>query len=449
MKKSKIVIAEDDPSLSRIMEYSLKGEGFEVYVFPNGKEALSFLKEKDADLIISDLSMPEMGGMELLKEAQKIKIEAPFIIITAFGTIDSAVEAMKAGAYDYITKPFSQEELSLIVKKALELKSLKEENISLKSQLTEKYKFENIAGKSPKMEKIFELISLVAGTNSNVLILGESGTGKELVAKAIHYHSSRASGPFIAVQCAAIPPTLLESELFGHVKGAFTGAIKDREGKFELADEGTLFLDEIAEMSPEMQAKLLRAIQEREIDRVGSSSPVKIDVRIIAATNQELERLVKEKKFREDLYYRLNVISVLLPALRERKEDIPSLIEHFLKKFGDTDCQIEDEAMHSLMNYSWPGNVRELENTIERALVLKKDCVIRKENLPEKIWKGEKRIGNVVMDLPEEGIDLEEVEKELIKIALEKANGNQTQAAKYLGISRPTLLYRMEKYKLE
>ena len=449
MKKRKIVIAEDDLSLSRIMEYSLKDEGFEVNVFPNGKEALSFLKEKDVDLIISDLTMPEMGGMELLKEVQKIKLESPFIIITAFGTIDSAVEAMKAGAYDYITKPFSQEELVLVVKKALELKSLKEENINLKSQLVEKYKFENFVGKSLKMEKVFELISRVAGTTSNILILGESGTGKELVAKAIHYHSPRTGGPFVAVQCAAIPSALLESELFGHVKGSFTGAIKDREGKFELADKGTLFLDEIAEMSPEMQAKLLRAIQEREIERVGGSSPVKIDVRIIAATNQDLERLVKEKKFREDLYYRLNVISITLPPLRERKEDIPILIEHFLKKFGETDCTVDKEAMEILMSYSWPGNVRELENTIERALVLKKDNIIMKENLPERLWKGEERIGKVVMDLPEEGIDLEEVEKEIIKIALEKAKGNQTQAAKYLGISRPTLLYRMEKYKLE
>ncbi|MDP2960190.1 MAG: sigma-54 dependent transcriptional regulator, partial [candidate division Zixibacteria bacterium] len=243
MKKSKIVIAEDDQSLSRIMEYSLKDEGFEVNVFPNGKEALSFLQEKDVDLIISDLTMPEMGGMELLKEVQKMKLEVPFIIITAFGTIDSAVEAMKAGAYDYITKPFSQEELILVVKKALEHKSLKEENINLKSQLVEKYKFENIIGKSPKMEMVFELISRVAGTTSNILILGESGTGKELVAKAIHYHSPRTGGPFVAIQCAAIPFALLESELFGHVKGSFTGAIKDREGKFELADEGTLFLD--------------------------------------------------------------------------------------------------------------------------------------------------------------------------------------------------------------
>ncbi len=435
MKKRKIVIAEDDLSLSRIMEYSLKDEGFEVNVFSNGKEALSFLQEKNVDLIISDLTMPEMGGMELLKEVQKIKLESPFIIITAFGTINSAVEAMKAGAYDYITKPFSQEELVLVVKKALELKSLKEENINLKSQLVEKYKFENFVGKSPKMEKVFELISRVAGTTSNILILGESGTGKELVAKAIHYHSPRKEGPFVAVQCAAIPSALLESELFGHVKGSFTGAIKDREGKFELADEGTLFLDEIAEMSPEMQAKLLRAIQEREIERVGGSSPVKIDVRIIAATNQDLERLVKEKKFREDLYYRLNVISITLPPLRERKEDIPILIEHFLKKFGDKDCSIEDEAMKVLMSYSWHGNVRELENTIERALVLKKDNIIKKENLPERLWKGEERVGRVVMDLPEEGIDLEEVEKELIKIALEKAKGNQnpgSEISRYL-----------------
>ena len=448
MKKNRILIAEDDVSLKRIMEYTLADSGTEVFSFENGKMALDFLKENEVDLIISDLAMPEITGMDLLRAVQKTMPDTLFIMITAYGTIETAVEAMRLGAYDYLTKPFSPDELSLVAKKALSMKSLVEENRILKTQLVEHYSFSNIVGKSAKMKEVFDLMGRVAQTNSNILILGESGTGKELVAKAIHYHSKRSSGPFVAVQCAAIPATLLESELFGHTKGAFTGAIKDREGKFESADGGTIFLDEIAEMSPDMQAKLLRVIQEREVQRVGSNLSFKVDVRIISATNQNLSKAVEQKRFREDLFYRLNVISISLPPLRERKEDIPILIKHFLKKFGQPDCQIEKEAWDYLLSYHWPGNVRELENVIERALVLKKGEIIMKDALPENILKSDKKIGGIVMDLPESGINFEELEKELIRLALKKYDGNQTQAAKFLGLSRPTLVYRMEKYGL-
>jgi DNA-binding NtrC family response regulator len=448
LKKNRILIAEDDVSLKRIMEYTLADSGSEVFSFENGKMALDFLKENEVDVIISDLAMPEITGIDLLRAVQKALPDTLFIMITAYGTVETAVEAMKLGAYDYLTKPFSPDELSLVAKKALSMRSLVEENRILKTQLVEHYSFSNIVGNSFKMKEVFDLIGRVAQTNSNILILGESGTGKELVAKAIHYHSERSSSPFVAVQCAAIPATLLESELFGHIKGAFTGAIKDREGKFESADGGTIFLDEIAETSPDMQAKLLRVIQEREVQRVGSNLSFKVDVRIISATNQNLSKAVEQKRFREDLFYRLNVISISLPPLRERREDIPILIKHFLKKFGQPNCQIEKEAWDYLLSYHWPGNVRELENVIERALVLKKGEIITKDVFPEDMLRSDRKIGGVVIDLPEAGINLEELEKELIRLALKKYDGNQTQAAKFLGLSRPTLVYRMEKYGL-
>jgi DNA-binding NtrC family response regulator len=448
LKKNRILIAEDDVSLKRIMEYTLADSGSEVFSFENGKMALDFLKENEVDVIISDLAMPEITGIDLLRAVQKALPDTLFIMITAYGTVETAVEAMKLGAYDYLTKPFSPDELSLVAKKALSMRSLVEENRILKTQLVEHYSFSNIVGNSFKMKEVFDLIGRVAQTNSNILILGESGTGKELVAKAIHYHSERSSSPFVAVQCAAIPATLLESELFGHIKGAFTGAIKDREGKFESADGGTIFLDEIAETSPDMQAKLLRVIQEREVQRVGSNLSFKVDVRIISATNQNLSKAVEQKRFREDLFYRLNVISISLPPLRERREDIPILIKHFLKKFGQPNCQIEKEAWDYLLSYHWPGNVRELENVIERALVLKKGEIITKDVFPEDMLRSDRKIGGGVIDLPEAGINLEELEKELIRLALKKYDGNQTQAAKFLGLSRPTLVYRMEKYGL-
>ncbi len=450
MRKSKILVIDDDPSLLRVTEYSLKEKGFSVFAFPEPRSALNFLKqEEEIDLVLSDLALPDLDGISVLKEVKRFAPQTKVIIITAFATVETAVEAMKQGATDYITKPFSQEELLLTVKKALKEKYLEEENQNLKFQLQDKFRFENIVGQSPQMRQVFELIAKVSKTNSNVLILGESGTGKELVAKALHYNSPFKEGPFLAVQSAAIPSNLLESELFGYEKGAFSGAYKTKAGMFELADGGTIFLDEIGEMSFEMQAKILRVIQEKEFTPVGGIKPVKVFVRIIAATNLDLERQVLEKKFREDLYYRLNVISIQLPPLRERKEDIPLLVDFFLKKYNQADCQISPEVWKVFSQYFWPGNVRELENIIERGLVLKKKKLLGLEDLPAKLTQDSQLSGNdFLKELPEGGVKLEELEKDLIKKALQKSQGNQTQAAKLLGLTRATLIYRMEKFNL-
>lgn len=450
MKRRKIVILDDEESILKTMEYQLSRKGHTVTTFQHPSKALEFIKkEEDLDLVITDLILPEKDGLQVLKEVKQINPFIEVIMITGQGTIESAVEAMKQGAYDYITKPFGEGEIPLIVEKVFQMKNLVEENLQLKQELWEKFDFKNIVGMSKKMQEVFQLIAKVSQTDSNVLILGESGTGKELVARAIHYHSLRKDGPFVAVECAAIPSNLLESELFGYEKGAFTGAFKDKEGKFELADGGTLFLDEIGEMPPEMQAKLLRALQEKEITRLGGKKTVPLNIRIIAATNRDLEQKVKSKEFREDLYYRLNVVSIKLPALRERKEDLPLLIKHFLQKFNRPQTQIEPEAYKLLTDYSWPGNVRELENTIESALVLKNDNIITKEELPETLSRQEKMLGKVIVNLPQDKISLEEIEKDLILAALEKHDWNQTRAAAYLGITRPTLLYRMEKYGIK
>lgn len=450
MRKSKILIIDDDPSLLRVTEYSLKEKGFLVFAYPEPKSALDFLKqEEEIDLVLSDLALPDLDGISVLKQVKRFAPQTKVIIITAFATVETAVEAMKQGATDYITKPFSQEELLLTVKKALKEKFLEEENQNLKFQLLDKFRFENIVGQSPQMRQVFELIARVSQTNSNVLILGESGTGKELVAKALHYNSPFKEGPFMAVQSAAIPTNLLESELFGYEKGAFSGAYKTKAGMFELAEGGSIFLDEIGEMSLEMQAKILRVIQEKEFTPVGGTKPVKVAVRIMAATNLDLERQVQTKKFREDLYYRLNVISIQLPPLRERKEDIPLLVDFFLKKYNQADCQVSSEVWKVFSQYSWPGNVRELENIIERGLVLRKKKVLSLEDLPAKLTQDTPLTGNdFLKELPEGGVKLEELEKGLIQKALQKSQGNQTQAAKLLGLSRATLIYRMEKFNL-
>ncbi len=450
MRKSRILIIDDDPSLLRVTEYSLKEKGFEIFAYPEPKSALELLKQdEEIDLVLSDLALPDLDGISVLKEVKRFAPQTKVIIITAFATVETAVEAMKQGATDYITKPFSQEELLLTVKKALKEKHLEEENQNLKFQLQDKFRFDNIVGQSPQMRQVFELIARVSQTNSNVLILGESGTGKELVAKALHYNSPFQEGPFVAVQSAAIPTNLLESELFGYEKGAFSGAYKTKAGTFELADGGTIFLDEIGEMSFEMQAKILRVIQEKEFTPVGGTKPIQVQVRIIAATNLDLEKQVQDKKFREDLYYRLNVIPIQLPPLREKKEDIPLLVDFFLKKYNQADCQISAEVWKIFSQYSWPGNVRELENIIERGLVLKKKKVLSLEDLPPKLTQDTRLTGNdFLKELPEGGVKLEELEKSLIQKALQKSQGNQTQAAKFLGLTRATLIYRMEKYGL-
>jgi two-component system NtrC family response regulator len=343
---------------------------------------------------------------------------------------------MKQGAFDYITKPVSRDELRLTLEKAIRMRRLEKENVELRAEVTDRYRFESIIGSSEKMKEVLDLAGRVAVSDASLLITGESGTGKELLAKGVHFNSRRADGPFIAVNCAAIPDSLIESELFGHVRGAFTGAVKDKEGKFELADGGTLFLDEIGDLRIDLQAKILRALQEREVDRVGGGKPISVDVRVIAATNKDIEQAVKEGAFREDLYYRLNVITLFIPPLRDRKEDIPLLASHFLKKFNkDADIRIDSGALSLLTAYGWPGNVRELENVIERASVLKRGAFITRDELPEKLTKERQGVEDIILNLPERGISLEDLEKNLIVKALDKHKGNQTRAAEYLGIT--------------
>lgn len=376
MEDSKsILIVDDEPNIRRVLSAVFEKAGYQVYTAENGKKALDIIStEQNLDVVLCDLIMPDLNGVEVLKTAREINPRLSLIMITAHGTIKTAVDAMKLGAFDYITKPFDMDEIKLVVKNALERSQLLVENTQLKQELKSRYRFDEIVGNSGKMQEVFKIIERVANSNATVLIRGESGTGKELVARAIHYNSPRASKPFIAVSCAALPETLLESELFGHEKGAFTGAVGQKAGRFELAHQGTLFLDEIPEISPAVQVKLLRALQEREFERVGGTKTVKVDVRLIAATNRDLEQLVADGQFRADLYYRLQVIQIFLPPLRERREDIPALVEHFIAKFNAQNNKniryATKEAMDLLMNYSWPGNVRELENAIERAVVL-------------------------------------------------------------------------------
>ena len=343
MKKETILVVDDDESLSRIIEYQLKEEGYRVIVSNDGPTGLARVKEEKIALAIIDLQMPGMGGMDTLKEARKIDRDLVMIMITAYGTIETAVAAMKLGAYDYITKPFNKDELKMAVAKALEMRRLRSENVHLRQELKEKYGFRNIIGASPKMQEVYNLVSQVAESDISVLILGETGTGKELIARAIHYNSPRRNSPFVILNCAAIPDELLESELFGHVKGAFTGAIRDKAGKFEAADTGTIFLDEIGELKGGLQAKLLRVLQDQEFDKVGGTKPIKVDTRIVSATNKDLEAEAREGQFREDLYYRLNVVSIKLPPLRERREDVPLLTNHFLKKHSLTkSCELNE-----------------------------------------------------------------------------------------------------------
>jgi len=389
-----------------------------------------------------------MDGLQVLEEARALDAGIQVIILTAFGTIERAVEAMKAGAFHYISKPFNRDELKLTIRKALELKALERENVVLRQALKSRNELDSIVADSPGMQQIAEMIRRVAPTETTVLILGESGTGKELVARAIHGLSPRARGPFVAVNCTAIPEALLESELFGHVKGAFTGAIRDRVGKFEAADGGTILLDEIGEMRPDLQVKILRCLEERTLERVGDNRPIRVDVRVLAATNKDLAKAIQTGEFREDLYYRLNVVPLAIPPLRERREDIRALTQHFLKTLGASPrLTIAPDAFRALETYDWPGNVRELENAVERALIFHRGDVIALNDLPESIRAPRAReVSSLPVSLPEAGLSLEGVEKELIVRALQKHDWNQSRAARYLGITRHTLLYRMDKH---
>lgn len=439
-----IIVVDDEEIVRESLKEWLLDDGYNVDTAEDGPTALKMMKEKSYDIAIIDLKMPKMDGLEVMERMKEISPETKVIMITAYATVHTAVQAIKMGAYDYLVKPCNPEEISLLIQRLIESQSLAKEVVYLRKKLEEQYRFHDLVSKSHKMQKIFELAKTIAQTSSNVLILGESGTGKELLARAIHNEGPRANYPFVAVSCVALPETLLESELFGHEKGAFTDAITQKKGKFEIADKGTIFLDEIGDISPKLQLSLLRVIQEKEIVRVGGEKPIKLDVRIIAATNRDLKKLVQEGKFREDLYYRLNVITIEIPPLRERKEDIPLLVNHFIQKFNvelkKNVQKITDDAMKALLKYNWPGNVRELENVIERAMVVCKDNIIRKEDLglPEE--------DEVFLGLKDKS--LKSVEREHILRVLKENDWNIQRSAEILGIDRATLYNKIKKYNL-
>jgi DNA-binding NtrC family response regulator len=450
MKRRKVLVIDDDASLRRVMEMQLEEIGCDVLAVASGKEALGVLEEVTPDLVITDLRIPGMSGMDILKSIRADHPELTVIMVTAYGTVKTAVEAMKAGAYDYLTKPIDYDELTLVVNRALEHQQLLEEVRNLRLTLDEKYGFESIIGRSKKLLRVLEMTSRVAQTDSIALIRGETGTGKELLAKAIHQNSRRKNGPFVTINCGAIPSNLMESELFGHTKGAFTGAIVAKKGRVETADGGTLFLDEIGELPLDLQIKLLRLIQQGEIEKIGTSESSKVDVRIIAATHRNLQAMIEDGTFREDLYYRLAVIPLELPPLRERLEDISELVQNlFLKskqKHGRLELHLPESLLPGFSNYDWPGNIRELENVIERLVVLAVGDKISAADLPEFLRRGSPLPDVIRLDLSPQGISLEAIEKDLIIKALKKSNWNQTQAARYLDISRRTLNYRMEKH---
>lgn len=457
----RILVVDDELSVREFFEILLKKEGYEVVSAKDGVDALQCLREEDFDLVITDLNMKDTNGMTLLKESKKAQGDTPVIMVTAFATTDSAVEAMKEGAFDYVSKPFKIDEIKVTIEKALETRKLSNENKVLKSELQSKYNFDNLLGESEAMQRIYDLIRKTSATRTNVLIYGESGTGKELVAKAIHFNSPRKDKPFVTVNCGAIPENLIESELFGHVKGAFTGAVSNKQGLFEAAHKGTIFLDEIGELPLQMQVKLLRVIQERNFLRIGGTENIEVDVRIIAATNRDLAEEVRKQAFREDLYYRLNVIQVKLPPMRHRKEDIPLLAEHFLRKYAKETKKdirrISPKAMELLINYDFYGNVRELENIIERSVALESGSEIQPESLPGNVLhpksqreefsvqdaKTQLEVGSVALD------DLmDSFEKDLLLKALEKTRGSRTKAAKLLGISSRSIRYRLKKHRI-
>jgi DNA-binding NtrC family response regulator len=448
-----VLVVDDDPSFRRVVEYQLQEDGFRVLTAANASAALQRFHADRVDLVLTDVKMPESGGMELLARLRRLQPDLPIVMLTAHGTIESAVEAMKLGAFDYLTKPFTREQLRVILSKTFDVAALKQENRRLREVVAKRFSFTNMIAGSRAMHDVTDLASRVANTETTVLLYGESGTGKELLAKAIHFHSDRSHHPFVVVNCAAIPESLIESELFGHRRGSFTGAVSDRQGKFEAANKGTIFLDEIGELPLLMQVKILRVLQNREIDKVGESRPVKIDVRIIAATNRDLEKMVSDGGFRDDLYYRLAVVALRMPPLRERTDDIPPLVEHFVDthtaRLGRPRPTITRDVYSAFNLYTWPGNIRELENVVERALVLDRDGVLSLEDLPDRLRAREQGLGRLRIELPDEGLSLETVECDLLKAALEKHDWNQTKAAAYLDITRSALLYRMQKFGLE
>ncbi|GBE28975.1 MAG TPA: sigma-54-dependent Fis family transcriptional regulator [Bacteroidetes bacterium] len=449
--KKKILIVDDEPLMQEFLLEALERRNpYKVELAENGKEALKKIKEKPYQLVISDIRMPDVSGMELLKEAKTIDPGIGIILITAYGTVQLAVQAMKHGAFDFITKPLNIDQIEMVVSKFFKFKELEYENTYLKDEINRQFGFASIIGRSEKMKRIFEIVEMVARSKATVLIQGASGTGKELIAKAIHYNSDRRDKPFVKTNCAALPDGLIESELFGHEKGAFTGAIRAAKGRFELADSGTLLLDEISEMSLSLQVKLLRVLQEKEFEKVGNPETFQVDVRIVATTNRDLKEEVRQGNFREDLYYRLNVVPIELPTLRERKEDIPLLVEHFIQKYAKDNHKnitgIDKEALEFLMKYNWPGNVRELENTIERASVISKEQVLKLQhfltfNAFEKDWQG----GNNAWEGNTK--NLREIERRKILEVLNETGGNRTRAAVELGISVRTLRNKLKEFR--
>ena len=452
MSKKRILVVDDDESLRWVTQAQLQQSGYDVAAAANAASALEQIRNLPADLVITDLKMPGMSGLDLLKEIRSLYPEIIVIMVTAFGTVENAVEAMKAGAYDYITKPVNMDELRLIVNRGFENLDLREEVRALRGSLDKKYGFENILGQSNKLLYVLDMASRAARATSTVLIRGETGTGKELLAKAVHFNSPRKDKPFVTINSGAIPKDLIESELFGHVRGSFTGAFANKKGKVELADGGTLFLDEIGELPVELQVKLLRLIQQGEIEKLGAAGVSKVDVRIIAATHRNLQAMVEDETFREDLYYRLAVIPLEIPPLRERAEDIPELVQHFFlkakEKQGRANLVLPTRMLPYFSAYTWPGNVRELENIIERIVVLSRGDEITLNDLPDFLRRERPAVEELHLILPPNGISLEAVEKELIVRALKKFNWNQTHAAQYLDLSRKTLIYRMEKFGL-
>ncbi|OGP31978.1 MAG: Fis family transcriptional regulator [Deltaproteobacteria bacterium GWC2_42_11] len=470
-KEEKLLIVDDEKSMRDFLEIMFKKEGYKVATSTSAEDGLALCDKGTFDLIITDIKMGGMDGVSFVEKVKEVCPETTVIVITAYASIDNAVKAMKVGAYDYISKPFNVDEVKLIVRKALDMRQLEKENIVLKKELKQKYGFANLIGISSKMVDIYNLIKRVASTKSNILITGESGTGKELVARAIHYEGDRKGATFIAVNCGAIPENLIESEMFGHQKGAFTGAIANKSGLFEAANSGTIFLDEITELPLHTQVKLLRVIQERSFRRVGGIDDISVDVRIIAASNRDIEDEVKEGRFREDLFYRLNVIPIYIPALRERREDVPMLADHFLEKYrkelGKDIKKISEEAVKILLHYNYPGNVRELENIIERAVALEASDIILPESLPENLRYSiteilpsdfnleKKRLTRLPFHITEilpSDFNLEKTiesyEKEMFLKALKMSGGVKTKAAKLLGLSFRSLRYKFEKYGL-
>jgi len=440
-----ILIVEDEAKMRRLLELNLSEEGFTTHAAADAEEGLKLLNREAIDLVVTDFKLPGMNGLEFLQAIKRIDASLPVVIMTAYGSVESAVEAMKVGASDYVLKPFSLAEMALVIRKELDSHKLREENRSLREALGQRYEYANVVAKSEKMQAVLALVERVAPTNSTVLLGGESGVGKDLIARAIHEHSHRASGPFIKINSTAIPENLLESELFGYEKGAFSGATTSKPGKFELADKGTLFLDEIGDVPPAIQVKLLRVLQERQFERLGGTKTLKVDVRLIAATNRDLRAALEEGTFREDLYYRLNVVAIDIPPLREHKEDIPALANFFLERFaresGKSVRGIAPAAMQLLMDFHWPGNVRELENILERGVTLSSSAMLDAADIHLDSRVQHPSSGSQPV-LPE-GMTLEKWEQEIIREALSRASGNKSQAARALGLSRNALRYRL------